>query len=103
MMGHTEREPSNTDGGLENMVATLGQKLAPKIPRPFSDAVLTRREGSKFFWSTTEPGYRLKTRNLPFSREIPPTFVPMIKAWHERIAAEKKNLPTENPSAAPQQ
>lgn len=89
MTAHVDREPNETTGGFENMVATLGQKLAPKIPRPFSDVILTKREGSKFSWSTTEGNHRLKTRNLDFSREIQPTFVPIVQEWKRRIQTEK--------------
>lgn len=88
VMGHVEKEPSNVDGGLEVMVSTLGQKLAPKIPRPFSDVILAKREVDKFFWSSTEGGHRLKTRNFAFSKEIPPTFGPVVKAWQEAVKAE---------------
>jgi hypothetical protein len=89
MMAHIDREPNEVTGGVENMVATLGQKLAPKIPRPFSDAVLARREGGTFWWSTVDTNYRLKTRNFPFENKIPPTFVPVVQKWRERIKAEE--------------
>jgi len=89
MMAHIDREPNEVSGGFENMVATLGQKLAPKIPRPFSDVVLAKRVGDQFTWSTIEESYRTKTRNLPFSRVILPTFAPMIREWHRMIEAEK--------------
>ena len=88
MMAHVDKEPNETTGGFENMVATLGQRLAPKIPRPFSDVVLAKREGDKFTWSTTEAGFKLKTRNLPFSSSIPPSFRPLVESWHKRIEAE---------------
>jgi hypothetical protein len=90
MMAHIDKEPNEVTGGFENMVSTLGQKLAPKIPRPFSDVVLARREGSTFTWSTTTPNYRLKTRNFEFSDKIAPTFGPLIRTWKAKIAAEQK-------------
>lgn len=100
MLGHVEREPSNVDGGLENMVATLGQKLAPKIPRPFSDVVLAKRDGDKFTWSTTESGYRLKTRNLPFSKDIPASFGPIVRKWQEAVKREESQLAEAESAAA---
>lgn len=89
MMAHVDKEPNEVTGGFENMVATLGQKLAPKIPRPFSDVVLAKRDKDKFTWSTIDTGYKLKTRNFAFSADLPPTFVPLVKKWKERIEAEK--------------
>lgn len=89
MTAHIDREPNEVVGGFENMVSTLGQKLAPKVGRPFSDVVLAKREGDQFTWSTTESNYRLKTRNLAFSKVILPTFAPMVREWHRRIEAEK--------------
>lgn len=90
MMAHIDKEPNEVSGGFENMVATLGQKLAPKIPRPFSDVVLARRDGSTFTWSTVASGYKLKTRNLPFEDKIQPSFKPIIEAWRARIKAEEE-------------
>lgn len=89
MLGHLDKEPNELTGGLENMVATLGQKLAPKIPRPFSDVILAKRDGDKFSWSTTESNHRLKTRNLAFSNKIDPSFVPLVEKWHQRIRDEE--------------
>lgn len=89
MLSHIDKEPSPETGGMDNMVSTLGKKLAPKIPRPFSDVVLARRDAAKFTWSTIASGFRLKTRNFPFSNDIPPTFAPVVRAWQERIKAEE--------------
>lgn len=89
MLGHVDREPNETTGGTENMVATLGQKLAPKIPRPFSDVLLAKRDGSTFKWSSIESQYRLKTRNFAFSDKIEPTFKPLVEKWHQRIREEE--------------
>lgn len=89
MMAHIDKEPNEVTGGFENMVATLGQKLAPKIPRPFSDVILAKRNGDKFTWTTIESNFRLKTRNFAFSGNIEPTFVPLVHAWRRRIQAEK--------------
>lgn len=88
LTAHIEPEPSGIGGGVENMVATLGKKLAPKIPRPFSDVVHAYREGKEFWWSTTTSMMKLKTRNLPLDNRIKPDFGPMVKAWHEQIQRE---------------
>lgn len=106
MTAHIDSEPNPITGGMENMVATLGQKLAPKIPRPFSDVLLARREVDKFYWSSTTSNHRLKTRNFDFSAQIPPTFVPLVQKWHARIKAEaeakaKANVVAIAPAASP--
>lgn len=88
MMCHAEREGDEIGGGSMNMVATLGRKLAPKIPRAFSDALLTIREGDKFHWSNVTSNYMLKSRNFPFSNNIPPDFGPAVKSWKDKIASE---------------
>lgn len=88
LLAHTEREVDEVGGGAVNMVSTLGRKLAPKIPRPFSDVILAERQGDKFSWSTTDTQTFLKTRNFAFSNRIDPTFVPLVQKWHKRIADE---------------
>lgn len=90
MLAHVDVEPSPETGGADKMIATLGQKLAPKVGRPFSDVILAKREGANFKWSTIESGYRLKTRNLPFSGDIPPSFRPIVESWKKKIEEERK-------------
>lgn len=84
LTAHLERETDETTGGITLMASTLGRKLAPKLPRFFSDVVLARREGDKFFWSTTTTNVDLKARNLPFSDKLPPDFKPLIANWRAR-------------------
>lgn len=92
LTAHIEPEPGGLGGMAENMVATLGKKLAPKIPRPFSDVIHAYRENDQFWWSTVTPQMKLKTRNLPLSNKIPPTFLPIVKGWHEQIERETAAL-----------
>ena len=87
MTAHIEKEP-DPSGGEKLMVSTLGKKLAPKVPRAWSDVILAQREGDVFTWSTTDLGAFLKTRNFAFSNRIQPTFVPLVQEWHRRIRAE---------------
>lgn len=88
MTAHIERESDEVSGGTANMVATLGRKLAPKIPRPFSDVLHARREGGTFWWSTITHGMLgLKTRHFPFSDKIPPDFRPVVEAWRKAVQA----------------
>lgn len=81
---HVEREVDEVLGGTSIMASTLGRKLAPKIPRFFSDVVNTQRNGNKFVWATDTSGMTLKSRNLPISGNLPPTFQSIFTAWTKR-------------------
>ncbi len=81
---HVERELDEVGGGVKIMVSTLGRKLAPKIPRNFSDIILAYREGTEFFWSTVTAGVDLKTRTLPLRDKIDPDFSQIVDVWRER-------------------
>jgi hypothetical protein len=87
MTAHVEREVDQVLGGVKLTVATLGVKLAPKIPPMFSDVILTSREGDKFYWSTANSMADLKARNLPLKDHIPPDFKPIITKWLSRGGA----------------
>lgn len=84
MIAHPEREIDEIAGGMKIMTSTLGKKLAPKIPRFFSDVVMTQREGKVFTWSTAATGADLKARNLPIADGLPPSFVPLIETWKKQ-------------------
>jgi hypothetical protein len=84
LTAHVEREQNEVTGGSTNTVGAIGRKLAPKIPRFFSEVVHTRREGTNFFWSTATEMYDLKRRSLPLGDKIVPSFVPVIEAWRSR-------------------
>lgn len=84
--GHLDMEKDEISGFTYAMAATLGRKLAPRLPRFFSDVIMTKRTGTKFEWSTTAVGADLKARNLPYADNLPPSFVPLYKTWREREA-----------------
>lgn len=84
MTAHAEMERDEVTGQTFIMAGTLGRKLAPKIPRYFSDVIYVKREGTKFSWSTVEMGADLKARNLPYAAGLPPTFGPIIEEWKKR-------------------
>jgi len=94
---HLERETNESNGMSELMVSTVGRKLAPILPRFFSDVIITGRidqpGNPKFTWATQVPGARTKTRNLPWSPELPPDFRPLLNNFRERqaraVAADK--------------
>jgi hypothetical protein len=81
MIAHVERETDEISGGSNIMVSTLGKKLAPKIPRFFSDVILTQRVGDKFSWSTATTGVDTKARNVPISNSIPPSIDLILNSW----------------------
>jgi hypothetical protein len=87
---HLEREHNESSGMTELMVSTVGKKLAPVIPRFFSDVVITDRIDNPgaptFKWATQRPGVRTKTRNLPWSENLPADFRPLIANFRARKA-----------------
>lgn len=84
MIAHLETEKDEISGGMVLMASTMGRKLAPKLPKMFSDVIHAKREGDKFNWSTTTFNMDLKTRNLPIKADLPPTFVPLVEAWRAK-------------------
>lgn len=85
MIAHQEREADEVTGGTSIMVSTLGKKLAPKIPRFFSDVIHVKRDGTKFTWSTTTLNTDLKARNLPIADNQEPSFAPIIENWRKKL------------------
>lgn len=83
-IGHVEREPNIITGIPQQTLGMLGKKLAPKIPRLFSDVVLSVRTGRTFTWSTIEDNTDLKTRCLPLDANMAPDFGQIVKVWEER-------------------
>lgn len=78
LISHIDRNLDLITGGTNITVDTIGQKLAPSIPKDFDEVVLTKRVGSTFLWSTDEAGVDLKARRLPYSSELPPTFAQLF-------------------------
>lgn len=87
IIGHVERETDEITGGVKLMVSTLGRKLAPILPKYFSETIFAKRtvEAGKeqYFWSNAETNVDTKRRLLPFGDKIAPTFVPLINKWRE--------------------
>jgi len=81
LTGHLEREVDEVSGGVTLMASTLGRKLAPRLPRFFSDVIQTQRKGKDFFWSTATSNVATKARNLEWAENLPPSFVPLVEAW----------------------
>lgn len=89
LIGHVEPETDEVTGARRLMASTLGRKLAPTLPRFFSEVVLSeaRIEGGKktFSWSTLATNFDLKNRSLPISNNLQPTFQPVIEAYKKRL------------------
>lgn len=83
MTAHLERETDEVTGGTTLMASTLGRKLAPKLPRFFSEVIHVKRDGDTYVWSTSTTNVDTKTRKLGLSAKLAPSFVPVIKAWRE--------------------
>jgi hypothetical protein len=85
MTSHMDREPNELTGGSQITVSTLGRKLAPKLPRFFSEVVMSYQANGKFLWRTSDPQAALKKRSLPLGTDIAPSFVPIIEAHRRRL------------------
>lgn len=79
LVSHIAREVNEVTGATIIVVDTLGAKLGPKIPRPFDEVVLTRREGTKFYWSTIDTSSEVKSRRLPLADNLTPDFAQIFK------------------------
>jgi hypothetical protein len=84
LTAHIEKEPDIVSGVPITMVGALGKKLAPKLPRTFSDVILAQKEGDKFTWSTAAVNVDLKSRSLPIKDGLEPSFEQIVKVWKER-------------------
>lgn len=92
LTAHVEKELNEITGVQNVMASTLGRKLAPKIPRFFSEVILAKKlsdgkGGATFLWSNAEPGVELKNRSLPPSGTLVPDFGPIVSAYRSRAAA----------------
>ncbi len=87
LTAHIQRQQDEVQGGMQIMVDSLGKKLAPKIPKDFSDVVLAVKTGAQFSWSTIAPQVDLKNRALPLADGLKPDFGQMVDKWKQRTAA----------------
>lgn len=85
---HVEKEINELTGVNQIMVSTLGKKLAPKIPKYFSEYVYAKKTPpASFTWSTIDKNMDLKNRALTVSESLPPSFVPIVEAYEKRKKA----------------
>lgn len=91
LTAHVEKELEEIAGVMRVMTSTLGKKLAPKIPRFFSEVVYATRqtEAPQFRWATIAMNADLKNRTLPVGDRLAPSFVPVVEGHRNRIALAK--------------
>lgn len=88
LIAHIEKEPDEITGMARVAVSTLGRKLAPKIPRYFSEVIRARKDSAKGFrWATSDSEADLKNRALPSSPDLPADFGPIVEAYRRRAKA----------------
>lgn len=94
---HLERETNELTGAAQSMVSTLGRKLPPKIPRFFSEVIMSKRtvkDGKALFtWATHDMQADLKNRALPIGSDLAQSYTPIVKAYSRRLEAVSKPLP----------
>lgn len=108
---HIERESNEITGASQIMASTLGSRLAPKIPRFFSEVIYSKRsvvdDKPIFTWSTADPQASLKNRTLPLATTLIQDYAPVVEGYRKRKAiaatppAAKQPEVQPSPSAAP--
>lgn len=90
LTAHIEREEDPITGASKTMASTLGKKLAPQIPKFFSEVILAESDSDAdrrvHRWSTNTSNVVLKNRSLPISSKLEPSFRPVVEAYKRRLA-----------------
>ena len=81
LIAHVDRGFDALGAANKITAMTVGQKLAPDLPRFFDDMIIAERDGTKFTWSTATTGAISKGRNLPYKTDMVPSFVPVVNSW----------------------
>lgn len=85
LTAHVALETDETTNLQVLTMDTIGRKLAPKLGRFFSDIILTERVSKAgkvtWRWVTHDNRVQLKTRNLPFSSDLPANFTQLYQSW----------------------
>jgi hypothetical protein len=81
---HLEQEKDELTGGVKLMASTLGRKLAPKVPRFFTDVIESYTEEQKFLWRTFSGDTDLKAHHLPiFTKGILQDYGLLVRSYRE--------------------
>lgn len=91
LIAHMAMERDELSGRIIRMPSALGRKVAPELPRNFSDVITAVREGNQFRWSTTEADTMAAARNVPWSNKLPPDFGPLIETWRAKLETKTKS------------
>lgn len=81
MLAHLEYETDEVSGTTRLMASTLGKKLSPKLPRTFDEVVEVYRSGADFNWRSASPKVATKSRYMPLSDALSPTFKTIYDVW----------------------
>lgn len=81
LIAHSETTKDEVLGGVHYNVASIGNKLSPRIPVNFNDFIQSYVEAGTFYWRTTADDVDLKTNNLPRRAKIFQDYVPLVNAW----------------------
>lgn len=84
LTAHPEYERDEVAGTSRVMASTLGKKLAPNLPRFFSEVVRAKRDGKRFVWSTEDSNTDTKQRILPISDGLSPSFQQLVIGYQMR-------------------
>jgi len=89
LLAHVNRNKDEVTGGTYITIDTLGQKLAPDIPKPFDEVIYADRDRGKFKWATERANTDLKDRLLSFDSDLEPNFKLLWDAWAKKKEALK--------------
>jgi len=89
--GHIEIEADEAKGLSKFMVSTVGKKLAPKLPRVFSEVVFAKVENGKYVWSTDDSKVITKNRALPRG-VMPADFRLLVEIYNKRKEEAAREL-----------
>jgi hypothetical protein len=84
LTAHVEMERDEVTGRMTGMPSTLGRKLAPILPRYFSEVIECVKDGNRFHWSTETGDTATKTRNLKIASNLPPNFDQLVANWKRK-------------------
>ena len=87
ILAHVERELDQILGGSKISISVPGKAIGATILQPFSDVILSVREGDKFYWDTANTQADVKTRNLPIAQKQPADFGLIYTKWKARAEA----------------
>lgn len=94
LIAHMAMERDELSGRILKMPSALGRKVAPELPKNFSDVIAVIREGTQFRWSTAAPDTISAARNVALSDKLSPDFGPLVEAWRAKLRTGKvENVP----------